>query len=147
MTTRHIAHFAALACARSTVPLNHCLIRLSCGPNIGIATGQGSFAVAKVRVSPLDPVLNGIVVDARIAPFPTGEREWARQPVEALLRLAIRQTATLLLLDRGYPSLSLLFCRISHRIRPVMRVPVSFSPQIIGSSRPETKSAATRRNS
>ncbi|MCL4520179.1 MAG: hypothetical protein M1415_01115, partial [Firmicutes bacterium] len=57
----------------------------------GAATGKGTFAVAKARASPLDAVLNGIVVDARIAPFRAGERKWARSPVEAFLRLAIRQ--------------------------------------------------------
>jgi len=104
-----IAHFTAFAYARSTVPLSHCLIHPSCGPNIGVATGKGSFAVAKSRASPFDDVLNGIVVEARIAPFRTGERKWARQPVEVFLRLEIRQIATVMLFDRGYPSLPLLF--------------------------------------
>ena len=113
----------------------------------GGATGKGSFTVAKARASPLDDVLNGMVVDARIAPFRTGERELARQPVEAFLRRAIRQIATLMLFDLGYPgtsprtfprtsakgmpSLPLLFYRIIHPIRPGMRVPVSFYPKII----------------
>ena len=44
----------------------------------GGATGKGTFAVAKARASPLDVVLNGIVVDARIAPFRAGQRKWAR---------------------------------------------------------------------
>ena len=120
----------------------------------GAATGKGTFAVAKARASPLDVVLNGIVVDARIAPFHAGERQWARSPVEAFLRLAIRQIATLMLFDRGYPgtsprtfprtsakgmpSLPLLFYRISHPIRPRMRVPVSFYPKIIGLARSNT---------
>ncbi|MCL5064904.1 MAG: hypothetical protein M1600_07515 [Firmicutes bacterium] len=120
----------------------------------GGATGKGSLAVAKARASPLDDVLNGIVVDARIAPFRTGERELARQPREAFLRLAIRQIATIMLFDRGYPgtsprtfprtsakgmpSLPLLFYLISHHIRPVMRVPVSFYPKIIGVARSNT---------
>ena len=110
--------------------------------------------MAKVRASPLDAVLNGIVVDARIAPFRAGQRKWARSSVEAFLRLAIRQIATLMLFDRGYPgtsprtfprtsakgmpSLPLLFYRISHPIRPVMRVPVSFYPKIIGLARSNT---------
>ena len=75
----------------------------------GVATGKGTFAVAKARASQLYDVLNGIVVDARIAPFRTGERELARQHVEAFLRLAVRQIATIILFDRGYPSLPLLF--------------------------------------
>jgi len=104
----------------------------------GGATGKGTFAVAKARPSPLYEVLNGIVVDARIAPFRTGEREWARQPVEAFLRLAIRQIATLMLFDHGYPSLPLLLYLISHHIRPVMRVPVSFYPTIIGVAKSNT---------
>ena len=104
----------------------------------GGATGKGTFAVAKARASPLNEVLNGIVVDARIAPFRTGERELARQHVEAFLRLAIRQIATIMLFDRGYPSLPLLLYLISHPIRPVMRVPVSFYPKIIGVAKSNT---------
>ncbi len=92
----------------------------------GGATGHGTFAVAKARASPL--------VDARIAPFRTGEREWARQPGEAFLRLAARQIATIILFDRGYPSLPLLFYLISHQIRRVMRVPVCFYPKIIAAA-------------
>ena len=69
----------------------------------GGATGKDAFAVAKARASPLDDVLNGIVVDARIAPFRTGERELARQPVEAFLRLAVRQIATIMLATRRCP--------------------------------------------
>ena len=98
----------------------------------GVATGKRTFAVAKARASQLYDVLNGIVVDAVIAPFRTGERELARQHVEAFLRLAARQIATIMLFGRGYPSLPLLFYLISHQIRPVMRVPVSFYPKIIG---------------
>jgi hypothetical protein len=37
----------------------------------GSATGKGTFTVAKARASPLDDVLNGIVVDAIIASFRT----------------------------------------------------------------------------
>jgi len=111
----------------------------------GGATGKGTFAVAKARASQLYDVLNGIVVDAVIAPFRTGERELARQPVEALLRRAARQIATIILFDRGYPGTSprtfppqgvpLLFYLMTHQIRPVMRVPVRFYPKIIGAAR------------
>jgi len=72
----------------------------------GVATGKGTFAVAKARASQLYGVLNGIVVDAIIAPFRTGERELARQHVEAFLRLAASQIATIILFDRGYPGTS-----------------------------------------
>ena len=104
----------------------------------GVATGKRTFAVAKARASQLYDVLNGIVVDAVIAPFRTGERELARQHVEAFLRLAARQIATIMLFGRGYPSLPLLFYLISHQIRPVMRVPVSFYPKIIGVAKSNT---------
>jgi len=72
----------------------------------GGATGKGTFAVANARASQLYDVLNGIVVDAVIALFRTGERELARQPVEAFLRRAARQIATIILFDRGYPGTS-----------------------------------------
>jgi len=52
--------------------------------------------------------------------------------------LAIRQIATIMLFDRGYPSLPLLLYLISHHISPVMRVPVSFYPKIIGVAKSNT---------
>jgi len=98
----------------------------------GGATDEGSLAVAKAWDSPLDESLVGMVVDARIAPFRTGVGKRASQSVEALLRLAVRQIARLMLFDRGYPSLPLLVYLISHPIRPVVGVSAGFYPKIIG---------------
>ena len=72
----------------------------------GSATGKGTFTVAKARASPLDDVLNGIVVEAVIASFHTGEREWARQRGEAFLQLASRLMPSSIWVDRGCPGTS-----------------------------------------
>ena len=72
----------------------------------GGATGQGTVAMAKVPAVPLDDVLNGIVVEAVIASFHTGEREWARQRGEAFLQLASRLMPSSIWVDRGCPGTS-----------------------------------------
>jgi len=72
----------------------------------GGATGQGTVAMVKVLAVPLDDVLNGIVVEAVIASFRTGEREWARRRGEAFLRLASRPIPSSIWVDRGCPGTS-----------------------------------------
>ncbi len=63
--------FRVLAIDASSKPLpDSPLLRAEYGG----ATGKGPFSVAKARASPLYDVLNGIVVDARIAPLYGGAR-------------------------------------------------------------------------
>jgi len=98
----------------------------------GVAKAQGGFAVAKARSSQLYDVENRVVVHAILASFRTGERDLARQHVQAFLRQAAVKIATIMLFDRGYPSLPLLYYLMYYHIRPVMRVPSGFYPKIVG---------------
>jgi len=104
----------------------------------GVAKGKGGFSVAKARSSQLYDVLNGIAVHAILAPLRTGERALARQHIQAFLRLASHSVRTIILFDRGYPSLTLLYYLMYYGIRPVMRVPSGFYPKIIGAAQSNT---------
>ncbi len=100
---------------------------------------RAKYGVAKARPSQLYDVLNGIGgVHAIIAPFRTGERVLTRQHIQAFLRLAFDTIATVMLFDRGYPSLTLPYYLMHYGIRQVMRVPSGFYPKNIGAARSNT---------
>lgn len=64
-------------------------------------------------------VLNGIVMDALIAPFNANERTLAKLHIEELSK--IKTSKDLLLMDRGYPSADLITFIESKNIKYIMR--------------------------
>ena len=68
-----------------------------------MAKAQGGFTVARARTSQLFDVENHITLDAILAPYRTGERDLARQPIQALPRRASANIRTIILFDRGVP--------------------------------------------
>lgn len=64
-------------------------------------------------------VLNGIIIDALIAPFNANERELAKQHIEELSRMNTKKE--ILLMDRGYPSAELISFIENKGFKYVMR--------------------------
>lgn len=69
-------------------------------------------------------VLNGIVIDAIVAPFNANERNLAKQHIEELSK--IKTSKELLLMDRGYPSADLIAFTESKNINYIMRCSSQF---------------------
>jgi len=92
----------------------------------GVSGNGGNAATA--RASILYDSLNDIIIDAKIVPYSCGERELAKQHIDALC--ALEPHNDLILFDRGYPSAELIAYLISQKIHFLMRVPRSFSCEI-----------------
>jgi len=90
-------------------------------------SGNGDNAVT-ARASVLYDSLNDIIIDAKIVPYSCGERELAKQHIDALC--ALDPHNDLVLFDRGYPSAELIAYLNSRKIHFLMRVPRSFSREI-----------------
>jgi hypothetical protein len=87
--------------------------------------GRGETAVT-AQSSCLYDVLNGFIIDARIAPMSTDERSLAMQHVDHLANLPSFKKE-LVIFDRGYPSFELLsHCEEKH-ISYLMRLRSKFN--------------------
>ena len=104
----------------------------ACRETFGVAKGSGGFVAACARSSQLYDVFNQIVLDARLMPYRTGERVMAYAHLQALLSKVSATIPTLILFDRGYPSLSLICFLLHHHLHFLMRVSRRFYPQILG---------------
>ena len=71
--------------------------------------------MARARTSQLFDVENHITLDAILAPYRTGERDLARQHMDALRCRASAKIPTIILFDRGYPSLALIVYLLPER--------------------------------
>lgn len=100
----------------------------------GVAKAQGGFTVARARTSQLFDVENHITLDAILAPYRTGERDLARQHMDALRCRASAKIPTIILFDRGYPSLALIVYLLHYGFHFLMRVSTGFYPQIVGTA-------------
>ncbi len=94
--------------------------------------------VARARSSQLYDVYNGITLHALLEPYRTGERNMAREHIQALLRSADANIPTLILFDRGYPSLAFIYFLLYHGLHFLMRVSAGFYPQIVGTAESNT---------
>lgn len=70
-------------------------------------------------------VLNGIIIDAQLAPVNSSERELAKRHVQELVRIS--RDKELLLMDRGYPSAALLQFMEQQGVYYLMRSSNEFS--------------------
>jgi hypothetical protein len=90
-------------------------------------SGNGGCAVT-ARASILYDGLNDTIIDAKIVPYSCGERELAKQHIDALCSLGLHND--LIIFDRGYPSSKLIAYLMNRKIHLLMRVPRSFNRDI-----------------
>jgi hypothetical protein len=90
-------------------------------------SGNGGNAVT-ARASILYDGLNDTIIDAKIVPYSCGERELAKQHIDALC--AFEPHKDLIIFDRGYPSAELIAYMMNRKIHYLMRVPRSFNRHI-----------------
>ena len=90
-------------------------------------SGNGGCAVT-ARASILYDGLNDTIIDAKIVPYSCGERELAKQHIDALCTLGLHND--LIIFDRGYPSSELIAYMMKRNIHFLMRVPRSFNRDI-----------------
>lgn len=105
-------------------------------PNIikkyGFASNQTQIQVPMARVSHLYDVINGITVDAIIAPYSIGERDLA---IEHFEKIRLRWSSedlqrVLVIFDRGYPSAALIIYLLKHKINFLMRCNTRFMKEV-----------------
>jgi len=94
----------------------------------GLAENKGK-SMPMARSSLLYDVMNGLVVDALIKDYKTGESEMALAHIDYLGELPAASPC-LLLFDRGYPSLWLLACLQSRGLEFVMRCNAGFLTEV-----------------
>jgi hypothetical protein len=99
-------------------------------------SGSGGKAVT-ARASIIYDSLNDIIIDAKIVPYSTGERELAKHHIDVLCQMGLNND--LVIFDRGYPSAELIAFLISHNVHFLMRVPRSFNLDINDASAPFSK--------
>lgn len=75
----------------------------------GTAKNGSGPSLAMATISCAYDVLNNITLDGKISHFETSERDLAIQNIESINTLQQGSTKDLYILDRGYPSLGLLF--------------------------------------
>ncbi len=100
----------------------------------GMVKAQGGFTVARARTSQLFDVESHITLDAILAPYRTGERDLARPHIQALRCRASAKIPTIILFDRRYPSLALIWYLMHYGFHFLMRVSTGFYPQIVGTA-------------
>lgn len=96
----------------------------------GEATNQTESTIPMARTSHLFDVLNGITLDAIIAPYKANEREMAIQHFENIKSIGIDVKKILALFDRGYPSIVLMVYLLMYGIHFVMRSNNQFLKEI-----------------
>ena len=104
----------------------------------GVAKGRkGAPPAARARSSQLYDVFNGITLHALLKPYRTGERAMAYEDLQALLGSAGAAIPTLILFDRGYPSLPLIYFLRYHGLHFLMRVSANFYPKQLAAAGPD----------
>jgi Transposase DDE domain len=98
----------------------------------GFVSNQTETKVPMARASHLYDVINGITVDAIIAPYCTGERNMAIQHFEKIkLSWSTEDLQRILVIfDRGYPSAALIIYLLKHGIKFLMRCNTKFIKEV-----------------
>lgn len=100
--------------------------------HFGFASNQTNKQFPMARVSHIYDVINGITIDAIIAPYSIGERNMAIQHLEKL-RLSWpkeRFERLFVIFDRGYPSAPLMIYLMKHGINFLMRCNTKFMKEV-----------------
>lgn len=95
----------------------------------GTTSNQTDCKKPMARSSSVLDVLNGITLNAILAPYGASERDLATQHIKNIVELNLQQPF-LLLLDRGYPSLELIIYLTMMGINFVMRSNTQFLKEI-----------------
>lgn len=82
------------------------------------------------RVSFLYDILNGIILNTRLVPYKSDEREMAIEHFEAIQWLNIDLKSLLVIFDRGYPSLALMYYLMRKGIHFLIRSGTGFLKEI-----------------
>lgn len=96
----------------------------------GEATNQTDSKTPMARISKLFDPLNGITLDSIIAPYKTSEREMAIQHFNKIRENGIDTINSLVLFDRGYPSLALMVYLLKHNVEFIMRCSSQFLKEV-----------------
>ena len=98
----------------------------------GFASNQTTTEVPMARASCLYDAINGITVDAILAPYCTGERSMAIQHFEKLRSSWSTENLQriLAIFDRGYPSIALIIYLVKCKIHFLMRCNTKFIKEI-----------------
>lgn len=95
----------------------------------GAASNQTNCKKPMARSSSAFDVLNGITLDAILAPYQASERDLAIQHIENLCSFNLSQSF-LLLFDRGYPSAALIIYLLLNNINFLMRSNTQFMKEV-----------------
>ena len=82
-----------------------------------------SITCARAQVSCIYDLENNLIIASKIAPYRTGERALAKELIQDLKKLGLKND--LILFDRGYPSKHFITYMEQHKLKYVMRVPLS----------------------
>jgi len=125
--TKNFCGFTVLAVDGSLMelPLNSPPIELK----YGAVTNQTDCKKPMARSSSAFDVLNGITLDAILAPYQAAERDLAIQHIENICSLNLPQSP-LLLFDRGYPSAALIIYLLLKGMHFVMRCNTKFMKEV-----------------
>lgn len=95
----------------------------------GTASNQTDCKKPMARSSTAFDVLNGITLDAILAPYKASERDLAIQHIERIKGLNLPQSF-LLLFDRGYPSAALIIYMLLTGVQFLMRCSTKFMKEV-----------------
>lgn len=97
----------------------------------GCATNQTNQKIPMARISHLYDVINGIALDAIMAPYDVAERDLAIQHFENIKSLGVNNFQQFIaIFDRGYPSLPLMLYLLKNRIHFLMRCNSQFLKEV-----------------
>jgi hypothetical protein len=96
----------------------------------GYASNQTEAEISMARISTLYDVVNGIILDAIMAPYNSSERCMVIQHFESIRSLGIGFEDFLVIFDRGYPSLALFVYLIENGINFLMRSNSQFLKEV-----------------
>jgi len=88
----------------------------------GVAKGQkGQLEVARCRISGLYDCLNEIMVNVKVNPYESSERDLAKANIEEAIN-NILNFKPIIIFDRGYPSIDLIYFLQKNKIKYVIRL-------------------------
>jgi hypothetical protein len=126
-TVNHFKDFILLAIDGSVMQLPDVNIIID---KFGYVSNNTSQIMPSARASILYDVLNKIILNASINPYKTGEREMAIEHFEALKSLDIDLTKFLVIFDRGYPSIALMYYLTRNGINYLIRCSTGFIREV-----------------
>jgi hypothetical protein len=117
-----------------TLAIDGSTIQLPDSPELiemfGHASNQTENQLPMARISTLYDTLNGLILDAKIKPYNASERDIAIEHLEAIKCLKIDLERILIIFDRGYPSISLIYYMQQNGINFIIRSGTGFLKEV-----------------